>query len=162
MVDLKIKSKDGYKICVVDEDDLERILKYKWYAWWSPKGKCFYVRASIGGKKIYIHRFIMNNSDKKVHTDHINHNTLDNRKLNLRNCSPSQNGFNRSGASVKNKTTQIRGICKTKQKTIIKNKVYEYEIYQAYFTINGKRVLKNFKTLEEANKFLNNKRPKLI
>jgi len=42
-----------------------------------------------------MHRFIIGVEDSKVHVDHINHDTLDNRKSNLRLCTHAENGRNR-------------------------------------------------------------------
>ncbi len=51
--------------------------------------------ATVNGKRadVQMHRFILGNESE--HTDHINHNGLDNRKENLRACTRSQNLGNR-------------------------------------------------------------------
>lgn len=46
-----------------------------------------------GGPKEYLHRIILN-APKKMHIDHINHNTKDNRRSNLRIVTPSVNARN--------------------------------------------------------------------
>jgi hypothetical protein len=58
-----------------------------------------YARASIKGKKVYMHRFIMN-AEQGSHVDHINHMTLDNRKSNLREVHPTTNQKNRRKKNV--------------------------------------------------------------
>jgi len=72
---------------LIDDEDYDKIKDYKWHIsmihGYKRVKTCFYIN-----KKritIYLHRFIMNVSkDKQV--DHKNHNTLDNRKCNLRIC----------------------------------------------------------------------------
>ena len=69
--------------------DLEDYEKIKPYSWNENKG---YIYTDIKGKKVALHRFILN-ATKIV--DHINHNKYDNRKCNLRECTTSQNSTNR-------------------------------------------------------------------
>lgn len=56
-------------------------------------GNKTYITYSVDGKNQYIHRLITNCPDGKV-VDHINRNTLDNRRVNLRVVSKSANMFN--------------------------------------------------------------------
>lgn len=46
-------------------------------------------------KTIKLHRWIMNVTDKNIHVDHQNGNTLDNRRENLRLCTNKQNTQNK-------------------------------------------------------------------
>ena len=78
-----------------DLDDYYKIKDYCWYE--TDKG---YIQANIpNGDKvdgrgfIKLHRLVTDNQWEYV--DHINRNKLDNRKVNLRECSRSQNGMNR-------------------------------------------------------------------
>lgn len=71
------------------------IKDYKWSI--SPDG---YARATINKKRYYIHRFLIPNA--KI-VDHINGNTLDNRRENLREASFQQNianSFKKPGLSI--------------------------------------------------------------
>ena len=67
------------KVAIVDNDDFEFLNIQKWYL--SSHGY------AVTGKSPhqYMHR-IINKTPKNLLTDHINRNTLDNRKINLRNA----------------------------------------------------------------------------
>lgn len=54
-----------------------------------------YFTVNIDGKRKKLHRWIMNVTDKNIHVDHRNGNTLDNRRENLRLCTNKQNTQNR-------------------------------------------------------------------
>lgn len=62
--------------------------------------------------KLYrLHKMILgiDIKDRKTIVDHINHDTLDNRRENLRLVSPSNNSANRKGAN-KNSSTGVRNV----------------------------------------------------
>jgi hypothetical protein len=61
-----------------------------------PRNHMYFVRS-----KQALHRFV-NNTPEGMVTDHINGNTLDNRKANLRTCTRSQNSQNHGGYSTNN------------------------------------------------------------
>ena len=81
--------KYGQKLIKIDIEDVERCKKYKWSIRKNGnKNILFYVAAYSKENKnqiIRLHRYLMNCPDDKV-IDHINHDTLDNRKQNLRIC----------------------------------------------------------------------------
>ena len=75
------------KFALIDSKDFPIISSYKW---------CFdgrYATTHIKGKKNYLHRLLLN-VPKGMFSDHINGNKLDNRRCNLRLCTPSQNSMN--------------------------------------------------------------------
>ena len=74
---------------LVDDDDYENLSKYKWYC--SAQG--YAVRNLGQGKQMRMHRQIIN-APNGFETDHINGDKLDNRKLNLRICTHSENCYN--------------------------------------------------------------------
>lgn len=85
------------KVAIVDDEDYEYLNQWKWQAN-QKKNKRFYAwrGKKIDGKykMIYLHRFILKLTDKKIFVDHANMDTLDNRKINLRICNRSQNAAN--------------------------------------------------------------------
>lgn len=83
----------GY-ITVISKEDWFRVKKYKWHVHTS-KGDTRktgnpYARATINGRKVYLHRFIVDAQDGD-HVDHLNHCTLDNRRENLEVVSHAEN-----------------------------------------------------------------------
>jgi hypothetical protein len=84
------------KITLVDDEDYEYLSQWKWSYLTSG-----YARRKQNNKCVLLHRFIMNVPDDML-IDHINMNTLDNRKSNLRICTKSQNMANRDKISTNN------------------------------------------------------------
>ena len=86
------------QVILIDEEDFERVSKHGWSIQRNrPRSSSkfrLYVKATIKNKKISMHRFIMNATDSTIHIDHINGNTFDNRRTNLRFASRSQNAIN--------------------------------------------------------------------
>ncbi len=100
-----IKLTKGYET-TVDDDWYEILSSYQWVAIMGRHGQSPYVR-SRGRKYVIMHRLIMDAPiDSQV--DHINGNTLDNRKSNLRICTPSQNCMNRN--KKKNSHSSYKGV----------------------------------------------------
>lgn len=79
----------------VDPEDYIWLSQYRWYC--HNREHTSYALRSISEnnkmKKISMHREIMNTPAHLV-CDHINHNGLDNRQHNLRNCTKGENNFN--------------------------------------------------------------------
>lgn len=101
------------QVAIVDAEDYERISHNNWHAAKPNKTRPFY--AQRGGRKngkpygVWMHREIIGaiSGDGKW-VDHINGNTLDNRKSNLRFVTPSQSNMNKSVKS--NSKTGIKGV----------------------------------------------------
>ena len=132
----------GYEI-IIDKDILDRVLEYRWTVD-KTTNNCIYFRRNeydnYKVKKIYLHRFIMN-AAKGTLIDHINKNTLDNRKCNLRLCTKAENGWNRGKTALN--TSGYKGVSRDKS-----NKKWG-----AYITKNKKRyILGYFDTPELAYK----------
>ena len=84
----------------VDAVDYKKLSKHKWCAS-SKRGTAYALRHTKEGRIVYMHRQIMR-APKGSIVDHIDHNTLNNRRCNLRLVTPEQNYANagpRGGAS---------------------------------------------------------------
>lgn len=103
---LEVEISKGHR-ALIDEEDYYKVVKYKWY--FSKGYACTTVRDN---KKhnIRMHNLIMNfdpnNSDKIV--DHIDGNTLNNQKSNLRIATKKQNSTNKS--KCKNCKSGFKGV----------------------------------------------------
>ena len=78
---------------IIDDEDFERVNAFSWY--WVPKKRSelgYAVRKPRTGV-ISMSRFIVD-APKDKQVDHINGNSLDNRKVNLRLCTQTQNNGN--------------------------------------------------------------------
>ena len=132
---ISIYNKDSEKIyeTIIYKDDIDKVKDFKWKSS-NKKGKIYIV----SNKGEYLSRLILQCNNNKLQVDHINGNTLDNRKCNLRivtqlenlnNCRPKNN--NKIG---------IRGI------SIYNNKGYGVDFFN-----NKKRFrTKTFKNISEA------------
>lgn len=95
---------------IVSECDYDRLSKYKWYLQVDSKSPHLRYVARGGGRcgvHVYLHRSII--GDKKgCYVDHINRNTLDNRRENLRHLTPHNSLLNREcHANNKNRECHV-------------------------------------------------------
>lgn len=92
------------KVALVDDEDYEYLIKYKWYF-----HNGYAVRAFREDKKhkmILMHRFITK-TPKGLYTDHIDGNGLNNQKSNLRVVTNQQNIFNQK---IKTNSSIYKGV----------------------------------------------------
>lgn len=90
------------EIFYFDVEDYEYIKKYYWYI-----NSSGYPCTRRNGKDIFMHRLIMK-VEKGAYIDHINHKTMDNRKVNLRVVSHDKNMLNKN--TYKNNTSGYKGV----------------------------------------------------
>jgi hypothetical protein len=91
---------------IIDRADLDRVLQHRWTL---QRTRTHYARTrSADGRTVYLHRFLIGAQPGRM-VDHHNHNGLDNRRANLRECSVGQNSFNRRGA-VSGSRSGIRNV----------------------------------------------------
>jgi len=91
-VELNIK---GFTV-LIDDDDWEMVSKFTWSRFSSKERPYFHAYAGGGAKNskfVSLHRLIMNALDGDI-VDHVNGDTCDNRKCNLRLCSRKENTRN--------------------------------------------------------------------
>jgi hypothetical protein len=94
------------KFAIVDSCDYERISGWSWFARWSPMTCSYYA---MRGPGLSMHRVILGlKPGDKLQIDHINKDTLDNRRQNIRIATASQNGANRGKNS--NNTSGYKGV----------------------------------------------------
>lgn len=90
---------------LVDADDVPLLQRYNWATQKSAKAHCYAHTTIYKGPKqpswARMHRFLLNVSEPNTLVDHKNGNTLDNRRVNLRTATHSQNIMN-SGCRINN------------------------------------------------------------
>ena len=95
-VDLIQKKKEGKEhtkeeiYFLVDKEDFEKISDRYW------SQNCNgYIFSRKGNIRVFLHRYIMNLTERNLVVDHINHDILDNKKSNLRIATFTQNNINK-------------------------------------------------------------------
>lgn len=112
----RIKIKD--KIMLIDDEDFPTVDAWTWHI-----NKGYAERIDWKTQKnISVHRLVMN-APKGKEVDHINGEKLDNRKVNLRICSPQENRQN--SRLRKDNTTGFKGVRRNRKR------------FQAYIHYNG-------------------------
>lgn len=127
------------QFAIVDDDDYEKLSNYHWYCNYI-EGRPYANRVIYSPHRttISMHRAITA-AKQSEYVDHINRNTLDNRKKNLRICTNQQNSYNCVGRR-KSERNPYKGVTRTP------NGNYEARIYH-----NGRTIhLGTFKSPEEA------------
>lgn len=112
---------------LVDDEDFEKLSKYKWRA---DRGNSTFYAARLveKGRNIRMHRQILGVTDPKMDVDHKNGNGIDNRRSNLRVCSRSLNNANRAVQS--NSGSGIKGVFWDKERNKWQVKIgYERKVF---------------------------------
>lgn len=139
---LKIKYKQDYIDCYIDTKDLEYVQLKHWRAS-HKRNKIYIVTGKTGNTEnplTYLHNYLLHYSPTpQQEVDHIDGNSCNNRKNNLRIVSRQQN-IDNTKVRIDNKIG-IRGVSK-----ITKSKKYKCD-----FSYHGKRFyFKDWNTVEEA------------
>lgn len=128
---------------IIDDSNFLELSQFNWYAKWEKKTKSFYAGRNVKDERnkwssITMHRQILK-PNMNCFVDRINHNTLDNRKKNLRLVNRSQNLYNMR--LPKHNTSGFKGV--TWYKALKK--------WMAYIRKDGKlRYLGYFYNIEDA------------
>lgn len=119
---------------IVDAADFEWLSQWNWCAVWCPWTKTYYAerKAFVDGKQssMKMHRAILRLKSSEI-CDHKNHNTLDNRRENIRKCTASQNGWNR-GKPADN-TSGYKGVSRYRGRWRARAVVHGKEIHIGTF-----------------------------
>lgn len=120
---------------LVDDEDFDKVNEYNWYL--LKNGRDLRARGlhRITKRQMYMHRLVMNAKPNDF-IDHINHDTLDNRKSNLRPCTKQQNCFNQR--KRKDSRNKYKGVF--------------YRGYVMRIVVGSKRIQKRFDSALEAAK----------
>lgn len=125
---------------LIDAEDFE-IAQERVWSLVSPGYAMAITRAWEGAKRrMSLHRVVMG-ANKGEEIDHINHNSLDNRKENLRICSHVKNMHNMKTRS--DNSSGVKGV------SLITHHKRD-KPWHSYIEIKGKRVSKMFETFKEA------------
>lgn len=132
------------QVALVDDEDYDYLNQWKWYASYSKDINNYYAARNTivenSHKTILMHRVIMNPQKERL-IDHIDHNTLNNQKSNLRIVTHSQN--NQNQRMQKGKSSKYKGVHWNKEK----------QKWQARIKINYKiKHLGYFETEDDAYK----------
>jgi HNH endonuclease len=113
------------QVALVDDEDFEWLMRWKWIAFKCSGGRRMCARMS-NRQKTQMHRLITS-APKGLEVDHMNGNTLDNRRSNLRIVTRSENAMN---CYVRTDSrTGVKGVEFKKDR----NK------YSAYYSIGGRK-----------------------
>jgi hypothetical protein len=97
---------------IIDLEDLDYVIKWTWYARYNRSNQKYYATHTVYSSEIKtteasigLQYYLMNkNNDPNIYIDHYNHDTLDNRKENLRVTSNDENTKHRDSKNVNNKS----------------------------------------------------------
>lgn len=126
-----IKRRNGQVLeALIDTEDLPRVCEYSgsWCVYYDRHIKSFYVHGKLGNKWPTLHRWILNFPPNSI--DHINHNTLNNKRSNLAQVTNAENSQNKVKANRNNNSGVLGVSWHSKNKK-----------WQAYIIrINGKNI----------------------
>lgn len=141
---------DKYEI-QVDIPDLYTLkeIGYRWCVKYNKNNKSWYAHTnmystwkngSVKHKNVRIHTVLLGCEEEEP-VDHINHNTLDNRRSNIRTVADENNSRNRKGKNINNKSGY-------------RNVSWRYNKWIVQLQIDGKNtVLGSFDDVDEAGRF---------
>jgi hypothetical protein len=124
-IPLRNKNKVIVEYALVDEDDFEKVNKYRWRL---VNG---YAQGIVKGKDIRLHHFVLKKPENGNVIDHSNQDRLNEQKQNLKEVSRSENSHNQQKNTNIESTSKFKGVCWDKNAnfwvakcTIDKNKVH--------------------------------------
>lgn len=129
------------KVSEIDDADWDLVKQYRWYAQKHTDGNNWYA-ISTDSKRIKMHRLILGLPAKVPLVDHKDRNGLNNRRENLRICTPKQNRGN--ALKSKNNTSGFKGV-------VLNTTEKRTKPWMAYMKQDNKsKTLGYFLTAEEA------------
>lgn len=126
------KGFDSRKI-KLDNDDYEKLRYYLWHL--DSRSTLDYFYRREGTESLYLHKEILD-ADGSIQVDHINGDSLDNRRLNLRRATPAENSRN---TKPRLHTSKYKGVFWDNQ----------YGMWHARICVNDKQVFLGRYTKED-------------
>lgn len=134
-IPLNKRKKNCDKYMLVDAADYEFMNSFSWsICSTGPRRAYHYAISMTRGKKEFAHRVLMNPNPKQL-VDHKNHNTLDNRRDNLRLATRRENNTN-SRPMIRLMTSRYKGVYRVRSKfraVIILSKKEKTRKHLGYF-----------------------------
>ena len=125
-----------------DDEDENFVQRRTWYVMKQPKSDRYYCLTNIliGEilRKRLFHRLLLNITNPQILIDHINHNGLDNRRENLRECNGTQNLGNQR--LQKGRSSIYKGVSYKSRRSHLPTpwraqiKINRNDIYLGYFS----------------------------
>lgn len=158
-IELRRKEGDNFW-ATIDLNDLEYVSKWTWYARYNWSNQKYYVTHTIydpdtkqSSQTMDLQCYLMNpDYNAEIRVDHISHDTLDNRRINLRVSTNDENTKHRKGKNSNNKTGY---------RNVFFNKKNKNKPYCVQLQIDGKnKVLGSFNDVDVAGAFAKEMREK--
>lgn len=125
-------------VALVDDGDFDWLSRFRWYAVLNPWTGTYYAVTRVTffdddglrkGYRIGMHRMILNlQRGDGIRGDHEDHNTLNNRRYNLRRASVSQNRAN--GEKHKVKSSAYKGVSFDKRRNKYRSSLFAEGVYK--------------------------------
>lgn len=95
------------KVALVDDEDYDELMKYKWCAVKGRDGRTYYATHRCKDSNLdLIHRFILRPNIGEL-IDHEDHNGLNNQRYNIHACDHKHNSQNQVPARKRNNTSSV-------------------------------------------------------
>lgn len=152
-------NKYGIIEVIIDADDINKMKDIKWH--YQKNKESAYICGRINGKLVRLHRYLLDVTDSSVIIDHIDRNTLNNCKSNLRLATYQENSFNKSiRCDNKSGYSGVRFL-KTTGKWVARIKLNKRLVHLGYFYDKKEAILnrqiaeeKLFKEFSTVNKYI--------
>lgn len=98
------------KFSTVSDDDYERVVQHKWCVISNGENHFYAVRGTSDGRRQTLAAFVLGSQQGTI-VDHIDGNTLNNERPNLRVATDAENSHNTQKRRTPGLTSQYKGVC---------------------------------------------------
>lgn len=108
MAEIKLHGKRGAgKVALCDDADFALLSQHRWHLSLRGYPRTYWRREGVRSSTLEMH-LLLRDERGGGYKDHINGDPLDNRRANLRACTPQENAFNRK--AHRNSKTGVKGV----------------------------------------------------